>query len=58
MGSSAESARGACTGGCGAGVGVLPVIRRAAEFGRDVVVVDDRRPMLSPDRFRRKPGSQ
>ncbi|GCB47177.1 hypothetical protein SNL152K_4479 [Streptomyces sp. NL15-2K] len=37
---------------------MLPVIRRAAEFGRDVVVVDDRRPMLSPDRFRRKPGSQ
>lgn len=36
---------------CGAGIDAVPVTRRAAELGWDVVVVDDRRPVLDPDRF-------
>jgi xanthine dehydrogenase accessory factor len=36
---------------CGAGHDAIPLVRVAAGLGWRVVVVDDRRPMLSPERF-------
>ncbi|MFI5796625.1 XdhC family protein [Streptomyces sp. NPDC051677] len=41
---------------CGAGADAVPVARRAAELGWDVIVVDDRRLVLNPDRF--PPGTK